>query len=204
MKNTLFLASQSPSRRMLLTQAQIPFMLLEQWANEQECDWNLPLSELVQSIARHKMEKLLMPAGIEGQECFVLTADTLTLNPMGAKLGKPASREDAVAMLKSVRNGASVGTGFCLDKKLFGNGSWQTSERIISFVQADLIFNVPDEWIDEYLNNSLALSCAGSITIESYGSRFLQSVNGSYSTIIGLPIYELQETLKKLGFFDIY
>lgn len=201
MNNILLLASQSQSRRRLLSDAAIPFVLLEQSADERSCDWTLPLPQLVSTIAKHKMEQIIMPKGENGKELFVLTADTLTQDLQGNILGKPESREHAIAMIKAVRSGARVGTAFCLDKKVYRFDSWQTQQRIFSFVEAHCIFNVPDRWIDDYLTHSFALNCSGSIALDGYGSQFFKSLQGSYTTVLGLPLVELRDALEKIGFF---
>jgi septum formation protein len=201
MNNILLLASQSQSRRILLSHSAIPFVLLEQEADEKECDWTLPLPALVESIAKHKMEQVILPQGVEGKTIFVLTADTLTQDLYGNVLGKPDSREDAIAMLKAVREGARVGTAFCLDKKIYHGDAWHIQKRIVMYVESECFFNVPDVWLDRYLENTRALQCSGAIELESYGAQFLQSIHGSYTTILGLPLCELREALEKLGFF---
>lgn len=202
MHNILLLASQSKSRRLLLAQSAIPFVLLEQEANEKECDWSLPLPALVESIAKHKMEQVMLPVGVEGKTIFVLTADTLTQDVQGNILGKPESREHAIAMLRAVRAGSREATAFCLDKKIYRGDTWHIQERTVRYVESECFFNVPDAWIDRYLDNTYALQCSGSIELEGYGAQFLQSVHGSYTTILGLPLCELREALEKLGFFE--
>lgn len=201
MKNILLLASQSLSRKRLLGQVNIPFVLLDQYADEAACDWALPLPQLVESIAKHKMQQVIMPKGTAGQECFVLTADTLTQDMQGNVLGKPQDRQDAIRMLKAVRNGGRVGTAFCLDKKIFQFDTWQIKERIVRFVEARCIFDVPDHWIDRYLANSIALKASGAITVEGYGEQFFKELDGSYTTIQGLPLCQLRQALDQLGFF---
>jgi septum formation protein len=201
MNNILLLASQSQSRRRLLADAAIPFVLLDQSADEKSCDWTLPLQELVLSIAKHKMEQIIMPKSEDGKELFVVTADTLTQDLQGNILGKPESREDAIAMLKAVRAGARVGTAFCLDKKVYRFDSWQTQQRILTFVEAQCVFNVPDMWMNDYLDHSFALTCSGSISLDGYGAQFFRSVYGSYTTVLGLPMTELRQALEKIGFF---
>jgi len=201
MNNILLLASQSISRRLLLVKAQIPFVLLDQDANEAECDWGLPLPQLVESIAKHKMAQIIMPQGIEGQHLFVLTADTLTQDKKGTMLGKPSNKQHAYTMLNTIRQGAQVGTAFCLDKKVYRFDRWQIEERVIEYVQAECVFVVPDWAVDYYLENSLAMKASGAITIEGFGAQFLKSINGSYSAIMGLPLYEVRKALEKLNFF---
>ena len=88
--HTLLLGSKSPSRQMLLNDAQIPFTLVGQDADERQCGWAMPLTQLVATIARHKMEHVVLPAGgQEGAVCFVMTADTLSQDMDGTIHGKP-------------------------------------------------------------------------------------------------------------------
>ncbi len=202
MNNILLLASKSKSRRLLLAQAAIPYVLLDQEADEAQCDWGMPLQKLVESIAVHKIAQVIMPNVKEGQELFVLTADTLTQNAQGAILGKPISRDHAHEMINSLRVGsARVGTAFCLDKKIYKFNEWQIIDRKLVFVEATCNFKVPAPWIDRYLEYSHALQCSGSMAIDDYGAQFLQSLSGSYTTILGLPMCQLRENLEILGFY---
>ena len=60
-KNILLLGSKSASRKLLLEESLIPYQVVEQEADESECDWGLQLQQLTQSIARHKMDHVVMP-----------------------------------------------------------------------------------------------------------------------------------------------
>jgi len=219
MKNILYVASQSPSRQQLLREAQIPFELIGQTADEAACDWGLPLHKLVASIAQYKMEHADLSGIDRGKEIFVLTADTLSQNDQpsliqavrlgklrrtgdGAIQGKPKDRADAIEKIKEARGGTRLCTGFCLDKKAWRDGGWQTIERIEEVVHARYKFIIPDEWIETYLDKSPGLNCSNAIAVEQYGGQFLKEVQGSYTAIVGLPVYEVREALTKLGFFS--
>lgn len=203
MPHTLLLASESTSRQILLTEAKIPFNVIRQQADEKSCDWSLPLPKLVGTIARFKMEHVHLPAGSTDQDyCFVLTADTLSQDLHGNIHGKPTNKEDAIAKIRLARAGARLCTAFCLDKKIWNNNCWEIAERFEQTVEAEYKFVIPDEWIEIYLTNAaLALSASNAITIEGYGQQFLQCVYGSYSTIVGLPMFELRQALCSIGFF---
>ena len=203
MKNTLYLASKSESRRLLLQESKIPFTLIEQDANEMACDWGLPLEKLVLTIALYKMDHAILPPGTEDQIIFVITADTLTQDLQGTIHGKPIDYDDAVNKIKSLRAGFRVYTGFCLDKKIFENGAWRLVERHTQCVGAHGNFAIPDNWIATYLaQQPRILDVAGAMAIEGFGMQFLESVDGSYSAIIGLPLTEVRQALEKLGFFS--
>lgn len=204
LQHTLYLASQSPSRQQLLREAQIPFELLSQTADEAACDWGVPLPELVASIARHKMEHVDLFALDRSKKIFVLTADTLSQNENGIIQGKPKDRADAIAKIQQARGGSKLCTAFCLDKKIWRDGGWHTVERIEQVVHARYVFDIPDAWIEAYLEKSIGIHCSNAIAIEQYGGQFLKALEGSYTAIVGLPLYEVREALEKIGFFTTY
>jgi septum formation protein len=202
-KYTLLLGSKSQSRQMLLNEVQIPFNLVIQNADETLCDWGLSLPKIVEHIARYKMEHVILQDGKqEGDICFVLTADTLGQDKQGDVHGKPENREDAIKKIKAGRNGSQLCTAFCLDKKVWQSGTWKIEKRIEQVIHSEYRFCVPDEWIDIYLEKSFALSASGAIAVEGFGAQFLEVVNGSYTAIIGLPMFEIREALQKIGFFE--
>lgn len=202
MKNLLYLASQSSSRAALLQQVQIPFIVWPQSADEQACDWTLPLEQLVTSIALHKIESLDFGSLDHIGPIWVLTADTLGQDTDDIIYGKPQDYADAVRQLKSQRDKwVSVATAFCVDKKNYKNGVWITEKRIAQTVTAQIYFSISDAEIEEYIRVADALRCAGSITVDGFGAQYLKALQGSYSAVIGLPLYEVKQALKQLDFF---
>lgn len=198
----LYVGTKSASRRMLLDQAQIPYTLVQQEADESVCKLSDNLQERVTAIALQKMDHVILPKGKDGEQCFVLTADTLSQDKTGAISGKPENRQEAISMIKAARDGMYTGTAFCLDRKIWKENSWHIDERVVQFVAAEYIFNIPDEWIEIYFEKSIALNASGAIAIEDFGMQFLKIINGSYSGLVGLPMYELREALEELNFFS--
>lgn len=212
-KNILFFGSKSQSRRMLLEESQIPFIVVDQNADESQCDWGIPLPQLVLNIAIYKMQHVVLPAGThEGQVCYVLTADTMSHDKTGTIHGKPVDRADAIAKIKAARDGSFLCTAFCLDKKVWrparrsfsegGTDAWVIEERIADIVFAEFLYIVPDDWIEIYLEETPYLDVSGAIAVEKFGNQFLKTIQGSYSTIVGLPLFEVRQALEKLGFFS--
>ncbi len=198
----LLLASKSQSRQFLLKEITIPFTIIAQDADESRCDWGLSLQQLVESIARYKMEHAVVPDGErDGAISFILTADTLSQDADGQIHGKPTDREDAIEKIKKARNGSRLCTSFCLDRRVWRNNAWVVEKRIQKSVHAEYLFIIPDDWIETYLSQSIALSVSNAIAIEGFGAQFLKVVNGSYSTIVGLPLFELRESLEEIGYF---
>lgn len=195
----LYLASQSRMRRELLTLAKIPFTIIEQDADEASINWQEDPFKLVAALALLKMNHAAIP--LSQINCYVLTADTVCVDIHGAIHGKPKDTEDALRMLKLWREGCTVLTGFCLDKKIYTT-SWETVQRIEKVVSTYIDFSIPDEWLHSYLKETPSLTCAGAMAIEEYGFQFVKSITGSYSNIIGLPMYELRKALHSLDFFS--
>lgn len=199
--NTLLLGSTSKSRQMLLKEALISFEVIGHSADEDAVDKSLPFKKLLQEIARHKMNHVTLPQGKEGDVLFVLTADSMGHDRHGVVHGKPKGREDAIKKIRALSEDSTTATAFCLDRKRYCNGKWEIEKRIEQCVQSTYRFNIPDEWIDRYLEHSWALIASGAIAVELYGMQFLETVHGSYSAIVGLPMFELREALEEVGFF---
>ncbi|MFA5998654.1 MAG: Maf family protein [Candidatus Babeliales bacterium] len=201
MEYILYLASGSSSRRGMLMAAGIPFQVTEHTADELSCSLDQPLESLVTQITLLKMNHVSIPDGVEGQVAFTLTADTMTLDSYNRLHGKPVDRQDAKNMLVSCRNGALIGTAFCLQKKIFQNGTWHVQQQIIGYDQAWCVIDVPDVFIDFYLDRIPFTQVSGGITIEGFGEQFVKEVNGCYSAILGMPMYKLREALYELKFY---
>lgn len=198
----LYIASSSASRKKLLEQARIPFVVIEQFADESKVSIQQNFSEIVIQIAQLKMKHAQIPAGQqENDMSFVLTADTLGITQSGRILCKPVDRADAITMLHDARSSTITATGFCLRKLQWQQGAWVLINEIIDIDQAVSVFNVPDDFIDFYLDAIPFLSVSGAISIEGFGGQFLQSVDGSYETIVGLPMFKIRKALFELGFY---
>ena len=205
MTNILYLASGSRSRKRLLQESGIPFAIIDQTADEHSIDRSLPFDELLIKIALLKMEHAVLPKKMNAEEIFVLTADTMGYVTNGAIHGKPKDYEDAVKKIRNLSGKpTTTKTAFCLEKKIWQNNNWQTETQHTEIVSATYLFNVKDELIDTYIKHSFALQASGAISIESYGEQFLAWVHGSYSTILGLPMFEVRNALEKMNFFKSY
>lgn len=203
MKHILYLASKSPSRKMLLNEARIPFIVVKQDADEAACMTGGTIEQTVLQIAQSKMLHAELPAGkTDGEYAYVLTADTMTQDSEGIIHGKPVDRADAINKIKSARAGNYLATGFCIERRVWQVNKWMPERRIEKVVTARYVFDIPDAWIDCYLDTTLGLQCAGAAAVEGFGAQFLRSIDGSHSCIIGLPLYEVREALEELGFFN--
>ena len=199
----LVLASQSAIRQALLDQAGISYVLTSHTADERIISWDQPLADLVSYISQHKIEYVLMPrTQILYQYSYIVTADTLTQDMQGTIYGKPQDYADALSMIKALRAGSTVATAFTLEKREYKNNSWITQERVTRVITATCVVHVPDSCIDSYILHASALQAAGALVIDGYGAQFTQKITGSYTGILGLPLYELRQALEQLGFYS--
>ncbi len=205
-KDILYLGSQSKPRQRLLDLSDISYKVLEHRSDECGVEFGKAFDEYVLSIAREKMEHLVYPDAYEGEQFFVLTADTLARTAKGKQiLTKPGSIQKAKEMLAMLRaEPAEVVTGCCLEKKEFKDGNWHVLDQNHWTTRSVIEFCIPEDSADWYYKKMpQAINACGGAMIESFGQNFLKSVQGSYTTILGLPLYELRQNLKNLGFkFD--
>lgn len=203
--DVLYLASQSSSRQKLLALAEIPFCLIEHTSSEELVNNTLSFGDYVQAIAHDKMRCVQLPAvyDLDREFLYVLTADTLAqVKKTGIILGKPKDREEGVRMLRLMQHEVvAVVTGCCLHKYTKKRDHWGLSAQKLWATGADALFNVDDGSIDRYFEKlPEALYGCGAGIIEGYGQLFLQSINGSYTAVLGLPLFELRKELLALGF----
>ena len=205
--SVLLLGSQSHSRQQLLMQAGIVFIQVPSSADETACNRNRPIEPLLKDIAQLKMEHIvLLPGDHPEQRCFVLTADTMSMDVNGVVHGKPKDKQEAIDFLKLWRQGACTGSAFCLDRRIWVDGGWAIEERIIGYAQAQYTFDVPDDEVERYFEQSECLDglkytqLAGAIAVERFGAQYLGPIQGSYTAIVGLPMFEVRQALEEIGF----
>ncbi|MFH1832201.1 MAG: Maf family protein [bacterium] len=205
--DTLYLGSQSQSRKKLLEETGYTFKVLDHTSDEQiTTHTEHDFSNYVLAIAQHKMDSLILPehdAHKTGDTIFVLTADTMVRTKNSHQVfGKPRDKEHALYMLQTYRNEAvEVATGCCLERKKWENGAWVRDETRAWTTVASVEFVVGQDDVDLFIKQvPLVMHAAGAAIIEGFGQNFCKSIQGAYSSIMGLPMFELRQVLKDLGF----
>jgi septum formation protein len=208
-KDILYLGSKSKPRQKLVELAEIPFKVLEHESDECGIDLKQNFHDYVLEIAKHKMDHLILPEQPEvideqkQERIFVLTVDTLVQSCKSKEiLPKPTDKDDAKRMLRILRNEeVEVVTGCCLDVKVWKNGEWRTETENHWTTSTLVEFCVDEELLNKYFEKMphAMHACTAGI-IEGYGANFLKSVKGSYTSVLGLPLYKLRQELKKMGF----
>jgi septum formation protein len=134
---------------------------------------------------------------------FVLTADTLVkaINT-GQIIGKPENLEHAKEIVNLIRmQPLQITTGCCL--KLFQRHetAWHEKDSKIWVTGAQVEFCVPEQDLDLYFKKLPGVvHASGASIIDDFGQCFLKSINGSHSAVIGLPLFELRQNLRLMGF----
>jgi len=193
----IYLASRSPRRRELLTQIGVRFHLLLFRArpgegldvDEEPLAGELPAA-YVERVARAKAEagwRRLMQRNLP--QAPVLAADTTVA--LGERiLGKPASREEAAAMLAELSDRQhDVLTAIALKY-----GDWMESSLSRSEVRFKKL--TPEE-IRQYVATRECDDKAGGYAIQGRAARFITELRGSYSGVMGLPLYETAQLLER-------
>ncbi len=193
----IYLASRSPRRRELLAQIGVRFHLLLFRARPGEgpdVDEALLADELpaayVERVARAKaesgwgrMQQRNLP------RAPVLAADT-TVALGGRILGKPASRDEAADMLATLSGGVhEVLTAIALKHHDFLESAVSRSE--VRFKP------LSEEEIRRYVATGECDDKAGAYAIQGRAARFIVELHGSYSGVMGLPLYETAQLLER-------
>lgn len=203
----LYLGSQSSSRRQLLEWAGLPFTTLTHNCDEKSIAFNGDPEEHVIAIARGKMANLELPcAQTIGAKIFVLTADTLIFTThSGQILGKPEDKADAIRILQILQKEPALvvtGSSLVVYEWNGAESAWKMTHEKNWATGATVEFIVDDhsmEWYFEQMPE--AMHGCGAGILEKYGQGFLKAINGSYSAVLGLPLFELRQELQNLGFF---
>lgn len=180
----LVLASQSPRRRELLTQAGINFTVRVREVDETARPGESP-EALVRRLAEEKAE-----AAWEGRDEVVLAADTLVVID-SMILGKPRNAADAADMLERLSGREhTVITGICLRH---ASGSIVDSESTtVRFAP------MTSEEIAAYVSSGEPMDKAGAYAIQGLASKFVERIDGCYFNVVGLPLTLVYRHLKGL------
>lgn len=184
MSALLHLASTSPRRREILQTLGIEFDVVPVETDERRLDGETP-GEMVLRLAIAKAE-----AATHGE--FVLAADTVVV--LGDRvLGKPRDADDAVEMLLALSGRRhAVMTGVAL----------KTPDETRAVLSAtDVKFReIGRDEAYRYWHSGEPCDKAGAYGIQGIGGMFVKAIEGSYSGVMGLPVFETVELLKSAGF----
>jgi septum formation protein len=184
------LASASPRRKELLTQAGLEFEVLT--SNVEEIITRTVPSEVVIELASQKAENVYQ--NYKGTEDLVIIgADTVVVYK-DEILGKPADEDDAYNMLSMLADRThQVYTGVCLIIRQNGNVHTHTF-----FESTDVTFYpICKEDLQSYVESGDPLDKAGAYGIQGPFAIHVKCIHGDYNNVVGLPIARLHQELLK-------
>lgn len=198
MSNFVYLASQSPRRRQLLEQLGVAFELLLPAADEdaEALETVLPNEaplRYVQRVTQLKLDAALQrlqdrnlpPAPVLCSDTTVALGRTI--------LGKPLDTEDAERMLAALSGKTHrVLTAVTL-------GTLQARQQAVSISRVTFAPMTPAQ-IQAYAATSEPMGKAGAYAVQGRAAAYISHLTGSYSGIMGLPMFETAQMLRAFGF----
>ena len=182
----IILASASPRRKELLETADVPFEICVA-----DVDESIPEGTLPADAAKLTASKKAAAVSQLYPEAVVIGADTIVVAD-GRILGKPKNEDDAKNMLRSLSGKEHlVITGVCISC-----GENQTVFEKTSKVR---FYELTDSEIESYVATKECMDKAGSYGIQGKGCVLVESIDGDYFNIVGLPVAATVRELKKLN-----
>jgi septum formation protein len=196
----IFLASRSPRRRELLQQIGVRFesLLFREGARaDADTDEAVKPGEdpdtYVRRIARAKADaawqRVTMRRGLQKKPALVADTTVALANEI---LGKPADRADAgriLTLLSGTQHRVLTAVAITFE----GRVEMAVSESLVTFAVIDA------ERIEAYVKTGEPFDKAGAYAVQGRAAAFIERIEGSYTGIMGLPLYETTRLLAKFG-----
>ena len=190
-ERSIYLASRSPRRQELLAQIGVKFEVMATDVDESVADGESPRA-YVERLARAKAEAGWRRVERENlPRAPVLGADT-TVAVDGRILGKPADDREAAEMLATLSGRLHE----VLTAVAVKHGSQLESAVSVSEVRFKALTK---EEIERYVATGECEDKAGAYGIQGQAARFVADLHGSFSGVMGLPLYETAQLLDRIG-----
>uniref|UniRef100_A0A7E4V770 Nucleotide PPase n=1 Tax=Panagrellus redivivus TaxID=6233 RepID=A0A7E4V770_PANRE len=187
----IVLASQSPNRLALLKELGInPRVVVSDF--EENLPKTLPPATFVEETSAGKADEVLRRLTDEKASFDVIIACDTVVVVEGDIIGKPSDATDALATLQRLNNRwHQVFSGVTIVDR------YSNKEKF--HVETQVKFgDIPTEVYKEYVKTGECFNRAGSYGIQHKAMAFVESINGSYSNIVGLPVHEVVKHIRKL------
>ena len=195
----LVLASASPRRKELLSLLVKEFEVLPADIDETPMHQENAEDYVIRiAIEKAKTAALKYRQQTDCDLSAVVIASDTSVVIDGHILGKPASLEDSIGMLRLLSGRShQVITSLC-----FFN--LQHEHIATDVVASDVLFRtISDVEIEQYWKTGEPKDKAGSYAIQGLGAVFVRSISGSYSAVVGLPLYETAQLLAQFGIHSL-
>lgn len=188
MKKKIILASKSPRRKELLKTVGLKFKVKNSEFSESSINAASP-SEHAEILSKSKAKQ----AALKYKNALIIAADTI-VDLEGEIIGKPKGEDNAKEILRKLSGKThSVITSFTITDAVFNKSSTRSVESKVT------LKSLTDEEIEAYVKTKEPLDKAGAYGIQGKGGVFIESVEGDYFNVVGLPIFALCEELRRFG-----
>lgn len=183
----LILASQSPRRRQLLSDAGIEFTLAERFECDETFPEDMPAEDVAEYLSVLKSEAYPQPLN-EGD--ILLTADTVVV-ACGKILGKPADRDEAIEMIAMLSGREHEVITGCTLRTLACRRSFSVSSKV-------RFRKLEREEIEYYIDHYRPYDKAGAYGIQEWiGYVGIEGIVGSFYNVMGLPVQRVYNELNE-------
>jgi len=190
MKN-IVLASKSIDRRLLFELAKLPFEVVITIVDEDKFKAQIsnPI-ELAKKLAEEKALHAKESLNRGGKEAIIIAADTI-VELKGEIIGKAKNENQAFQILRKLAgNEHNLVTGFAITET-------DNAKLIVDYDSTSVKFlPLTDQEIWEYIKSEEWIGRAGAYSIREKASLFIESIHGSSSNVIGLPMHKIYRILK--------
>ena len=197
----IILASGSPRRRELLEQIGLEFEIMV--SHSEENAHHKSPEKLVEALSRQKAEAVfhMLPTD---EAVLVIGADTVVARK-GSVLGKPKNKKGAEKMLSKLSGKAhKVYTGVTLLYRRSGtdgpegtDSSAKVQRKTFHEVTKVRFFPLTEEEIKAYVATGDPMDKAGAYGIQGFFARYVESIEGDYNNVVGLPVGRLYQEAKE-------
>jgi septum formation protein len=186
----IILASESPRRRELLASLGLDFDIIVSGVEEDRLEKETP----EQHAIRLAIEKATSVSE-QYPDAVVIGADTIVIID-NEILGKPADEKHALQMLRKLSGRThQVITGFAILKN--------TKVLVHTCIRSFVTFKVlSEEELNWYVQTVEPYDKAGAYAVQGIGAFFIKKIEGSFTNVIGLPLAEIVEALRKIEAFQ--
>lgn len=188
MNRTIILASASPRRKEILALTGLRFCV-DPPRYEEKFDTKVSPHALAKRLSLEKARAV----AVKYRNALIISADTFIVF-REKPLGKPNTSAEARKML-FLLNGKthSVITGYTVLDTLTGKKITRSVETRVWFMK------MTEEEIDAYVATKEPLDKAGAYAIQGKGAVLVKKIEGDYLNVVGLPLFDLVNNLKKFG-----
>lgn len=189
-KDKIILASGSPRRREILTQAGISFEVVPSDAEE-----TVNETEPAKVVEQLSLRKTIEVADRQFEDCVVIGADTVVALDQQI-LGKPETEEKACQMIRLLQGRShAVYTGVTLLHKVNGQVQAQTFHEKTEVE----VVSMTEQEIRDYVAKGESLDKAGAYGIQGAFAAYIRGIKGDYYNVVGFPLCHFMQELKTIS-----